>query len=145
MISLSEELRLQIIKEGEKAYPYECCGLILGSVDGDKKLCISLIPINNSREGEDRLRRFVIEPSDFLKAETKAARLGQDIVSVYHSHPDHPAKPSQYDLDNALPFYSYLILEVAKGSAGALTSWLLQKDRSAFTQEELITLGDSTR
>jgi proteasome lid subunit RPN8/RPN11 len=137
MIILSKELARTVLDEGGRLYPYECCGLVLGEDKGGLRLAKAALIVNNSREGEDKRRRFVIEPEDFLKAEREAAGLGLEVVGIYHSHPDHPAVPSQYDLDHALPFYSYLIVSVEKGSPVDLASWLLKDDRSAFAREGL--------
>lgn len=138
MISLSRKLADAVMREGEAAYPYECCGLVLGRLDdNDGRTVHSLLIVNNSREGEDKRRRFVIEPLDFLKAEREAAKKGLEVLGIYHSHPDHPALPSQYDLDHALPFYSYLIVSVAEGAAGDLFSYRLKDDRSELASERL--------
>jgi proteasome lid subunit RPN8/RPN11 len=137
LLKLAADLRELILAEGAKSYPYECCGLILGEDKGPDRLGRSALIVNNSREGEDRRRRFVIEPEDFLKAEMEAQRRGEDVIGVYHSHPDHPAAPSQYDLDHALPYYSYVIVSVSRGVPGELTSWTLKADRSGFLSEEL--------
>jgi proteasome lid subunit RPN8/RPN11 len=135
---LAPGVREEILEEGRLSYPYECCGLILGSEKGDGgRLAKGLLRVNNSREGEDKRRRFVIEAEDFLKGESEARRLGLDVIGVYHSHPDHPAEPSKYDLDHALPFYSYIIVSVDGGSPKALTSWILKNDRSGFEPEEI--------
>jgi proteasome lid subunit RPN8/RPN11 len=138
VISLSRKLADAVMREGEAAYPYECCGLVLGRLDAnDGREATSLLVVNNSREGEDKRRRFVIEPLDFLKAEREAAKKGLEVLGIYHSHPDHPALPSQYDLDHALPFYSYLIVSVAEGAAGDLFSYRLKDDRSELASERL--------
>ncbi|MDR1250808.1 MAG: M67 family metallopeptidase [Treponema sp.] len=139
MIKLNAELARCIGDEGEKAYPDECCGFVLGKPpepSGGREV-ERLIPIVNAREAEERYHRFKIEPEDFMKAE-KAARLeGREIIGFYHSHPDHPARPSGYDREQALPFYSYLIVAVKRGRAGALTSWELSVDRSCFIEEDI--------
>jgi proteasome lid subunit RPN8/RPN11 len=142
MINLPKDIWERILFEGEASYPYECCGFILGNIvdNGDIRDAIGIIAVNNSRLGDDKKRRFVIDATDFLKAEREAANKGLDIISIYHSHPDHPSEPSQYDLDNALPFYSYLIVEVNKGNAGLLRSWILENDRTHFTEELVIKM-----
>lgn len=135
---LPEALRAEIAREGESGYPYECCGLVLGREDPEGvRLAVSLVRTNNSREGEDRRRRFVIEPGDFLRAEAEAAALGLGVLGIYHSHPDHPPIPSAHDLAHALPFFSYLIVGVEKGEAKELTCWLLRADRTGFDPEPL--------
>ncbi|MDR2354015.1 MAG: M67 family metallopeptidase [Deltaproteobacteria bacterium] len=139
MLFLPTPLAHLIRAEGEKTYPFECCGLILGKLEGfnGNRKCHKIIPLNNTREGEDKLRRFVIEPLDFLRAEKTALAAGLEVLGIYHSHPDHPAYPSQYDLENALPFYSYIICSVISGKATELNSYLLSEDRLSFTTEPI--------
>jgi proteasome lid subunit RPN8/RPN11 len=96
-----------------------------------------ILPVGNSREYAEAYHRFEITPTDFLAAEKAAAEAGDAVIGIYHSHPDHPAEPSGYDLENALPYYSYLIVSVAGGKAGRLTSWRLKDDRSRFEAETL--------
>jgi proteasome lid subunit RPN8/RPN11 len=139
MIELGADLRQTIREEGATAYPNECCGFVLGKIreDGGRKAEV-LIPMNNAREAEEQYHRFTIEPEDFMKAEREARARSLDIIGFYHSHPDHPARPSDYDREQALPFYSYLIVSVEGGRADALTSWELAADRAAFTEEEIV-------
>jgi proteasome lid subunit RPN8/RPN11 len=141
MLEINAELRKIIMDEGEKAYPRECCGFVLGRLleEGTRKTEV-LIPIDNAREAEEQYHRFSIEPEDFMKAEKEARVLGMDIIGFYHSHPDHPARPSDYDREQALPCYSYLIVSVGRGKAEVLTSWELAADRSAFTEEKIVWL-----
>jgi proteasome lid subunit RPN8/RPN11 len=90
---------------------------------------------NTTEEGPRR--RFLVQPQDYRDAEKQARALGADLLGFYHSHPDHPARPSQYDLDHAWPFFSYVIVAVRAGQPEAMTSWRLRDDRSAFDEEEL--------
>jgi proteasome lid subunit RPN8/RPN11 len=139
VLELDRELARSIGAEGEKTYPNECCGFVLGRVrDDGNKAAEALIPDDNAREAEEQYHRFTIEPEEFMRAELEAKRQNRDIVGFYHSHPDHPARPSDYDREYALPFYSYLIVTVERGKAGALTSWeLTAEDRLSFTEEEI--------
>ncbi|MDR2678257.1 MAG: M67 family metallopeptidase, partial [Zoogloeaceae bacterium] len=133
MIILAAPLEAVIHAEGERAYPNECCGVLLGVQDAaGVRRVEALIPIVNARESEEQYHRFRIEADDFMRAETEARAQGKDVLGFYHSHPDHPALPSEYDREYALPFYSYIIVSVAKGKAGLLTSWELTLDRSRF-------------
>ncbi|MDR1985615.1 MAG: M67 family metallopeptidase [Treponema sp.] len=139
MLEIPVDLRQAVMNEGEKAYPNECCGFVLGILkDAGERKMEALIPIGNAREAEEQYHRFKIEPEDFMKAEKEARALNLDIIGFYHSHPDHPARPSDYDREQALPFYSYLIVSVAGGKADILTSWELAADRAAFTEEEIV-------
>ena len=90
---------------------------------------------NTTEEGPRR--RFLVRPDDYREAERQARQAGGDLFGFYHSHPDHPARPSQYDLDHAWPFFSYIIVSVRAGAPEDMTSWRLREDRSAFDQEDL--------
>jgi len=142
-VFIAGDLLNAIKGEGEKAYPNECCGVLLGSLDemGEKAVTRILPIVNEFSEGE-QYHRFLITPENMLDAEKKARSLKLDVLGFYHSHPDHPAKPSDYDREHALPFYSYMITEVEKAKAKETTSWILKDDRSSFDLEE-ITLKDS--
>ncbi|MFP3153065.1 M67 family metallopeptidase [Lachnospiraceae bacterium ZAX-1] len=141
MIKLSKDTESAIRAEGEKAYPNECCGILLGELEKDNVRRIEeLIPIINAREQEEQYHRFRIEPDDFMKAEQKARKQGMEVLGFYHSHPDHPAKPSEYDREYALPFYAYPILEVSNGKALAFHSWELSKDRLKFLEETIAVM-----
>jgi proteasome lid subunit RPN8/RPN11 len=138
-ISISEELMRRIEEEGVGAYPHECCGALLGrDGDGDARPreMVELIPFRNQRE--DSLRnRFSIDPEDVMRAEKQAQALGLDVVGWYHSHPDHPAKPSEYDREHAWPWYSYIIVSIEKGVAGEMNSWRLDEERGKYLQESV--------
>jgi proteasome lid subunit RPN8/RPN11 len=138
VILLKAEVEKRIHEEGEQAYPNECCGFLLGrfSTDGEKQADL-VLTVENAREAGEQYHRFVITPEDFMRAERDARQQDREIVGIYHSHPDHPARPSDYDREHALPFYSYLILAVKAGKAGELTSWELNSDRNQFTEEEI--------
>jgi proteasome lid subunit RPN8/RPN11 len=143
MITLSPETEHAIREEGEQAYPDECCGVLLGKFEeglaagGERLVTVTkILPIENARKAEERHHRFVIEPEDFIRAEREARGLGLEMLGFYHSHPDSPARPSDYDRDHALPFYAYIILAVEKGKATELMSWELTEDRTRFLQEE---------
>lgn len=141
MIELTTDIAHQIRQEGEKAYPNECCGALLGhfSTSGDAQVT-SILPIVNARESEEQYHRFVITADDSLRAERTALAQGVDVVGFYHSHPDHPAIPSEYDREHALPFYAYIIVAVAERQAGDLTSWRLTQSRQHFEQESVQTV-----
>ena len=135
MLKLTRQIEEAIRKAGADAYPNECCGILLGKDEGDEHVVTSLRPIENARESDERYHRFLITAEEMMQAELEARRLGLDIVGFYHSHPDHPARPSDYDREHALPFYSYIILRVAEGRPEQMTSWRLQLSREAFDSE----------
>ena len=117
---------------GQQTYPHECCGALVGR-DGAVTATVALP--NTTDEGPRR--RFMVRPSDYQLAERRAAELGGELLGFYHSHPDHPARPSQYDLDHAWPTFAYIIVAVADGSATDMTVWYLQEDRSRFEEGSL--------
>ena len=135
-IELSLEDWKRIEQQGAEAYPNECCGMLLGQEKDGRKVIVDILPLPNAREDSPH-NRFLILPEDFVRSDQEARRRGLDILGFYHSHPDHPARPSEYDREHAWPWYTYLILGVNGGVPGALTGWLLSEDRGQFFQEEL--------
>ena len=119
---------------GAAAYPDECCGALIGTCGDDATQVLEAQPLDNVTADGPR-RRFLISPADYRAAERHADAAGATLVGFYHSHPDHPAEPSQYDLDHAWPNFSYVILAVAGGAAAGLRSWRLRADRTAFEEE----------
>ena len=131
----------EIAAHGERDYPYECCGLLLGRfADSGLKKITEIYPISNAREETAKRNRFLIQPEELLRGEHYAARKELDVLGFYHSHPDHPAVPSEYDLAHAWPTYSYIVVAVGGGTAGDLRSWEMEPDRSKFTEEEISEL-----
>lgn len=138
MIEITEELIAQIKAHGEKTYPYECGGMLIGRFEADgKKTVIETFPLENSSQ-EDQKNRVLILPKDVMKAERYARLLSLDVIGYYHSHPEDAAIPSQYDLDHALPVWSYIIVSVIAEKAIDVRSWQMEDDRSKFNEEEFI-------
>jgi proteasome lid subunit RPN8/RPN11 len=131
-LALTTAVNDAIRRHGAETYPHECCGALIGR-DGT---VIEAFALPNTTEEGPR-RRFLVRPSDYREAERRASARGAELLGFYHSHPDHPAHPSQYDLDHAWPFFSYVIVSVRDGAAGDMTSWRLREDRSVFDQEQL--------
>ena len=117
---------------GVETYPNECCGALYGR----EGVVASTLALPNTTEEGPR-RRFMVRPDDYRTAEKRASELGAELLGFYHSHPDHPARPSQYDLDHAWPSFSYIIVSVQAAVPKDMTSWRLREDRSAFDEEEL--------
>ena len=132
-LAISKELLDQIHAHGEAAYPEEGAGFLIG---GDSKV-ENILPLDNAREAGARHNRFLITPEAYLKAELTADTLGLSLIGVFHSHPDHPNRPSEYDLEWAQPFFSYIITTVNDGKAIESRSWRLLEDRSKFEEEEI--------
>ena len=138
MLKLTKELADKVREAGAAAYPNECCGILFGrEAENGDHVVAALKSIDNARESGEQYHRFLITAEEMMQAELEARRNKLEIVGFYHSHPDHPARPSDYDRDHALPFYSYLILRVAAGKPEEMTSWKLQVDRTAFDSETL--------
>ena len=131
-LALTPAVNDAIRRHGEQTYPHECCGALIGR---DGRVVEAFALPNMTEEGPRR--RFLVRPSDYREAERRAAASGAELLGFYHSHPDHPARPSQYDLDHAWPFFSYVIVSVREGAAGDMTSWRLREDRSTFDEETL--------
>ncbi len=128
-LRLPSEVDAAIRRHGEETYPHECCGALVGR--GGRVEAVVALP-NTTEEGPRR--RFLVRASDYRLAEARAAELGGELLGFYHSHPDHPARPSQYDLDHAWPTFAYIIVSVASGAAGDMTVWYLKDDRSIFEE-----------
>src|SRR5258706_8049206 len=131
-LTITAEVDQAIRRHGQETYPHECCGAMVGR-DGHVTGVVALP--NTTEEGPRR--RFLVRPSDYRLAEGRARELGAELLGFYHSHPDHPARPSQYDLDHAWPTFAYVIVAVAAGTAGDMTVWYLQDDRSRFLEGSL--------
>ncbi len=135
MLRLTRRAEADIRAAGADAYPNECCGVMFGREEEGDHIVEALRPIVNAREAGEQYHRFLITAEEMMQAELAARRLGLEIVGFYHSHPDHPARPSDYDREHALPFYSYAMLRVADGAPELLTSWRLRPSREAFDDE----------
>jgi proteasome lid subunit RPN8/RPN11 len=129
---------------GEETFPDECCGFLLGKTLEAGKVVHETYWVENEREESERYNRFLITPDVYMKTEKLAREKGLDIIGFFHSHPDAPARPSQYDVDHAWPWYSYAILSVLKGKAMEMTSWVMADDRSQFNQEDVIQNNEIT-
>ncbi len=154
VLKMSAEIAQKIREHGAQGYPNECCGALLGR-DADEtsaattggglalpaREILALFPLVNRREDSPR-NRFSVTAEDVRDSEKAAREKGLDVVGWYHSHPDHPARPSQYDREHAWPWYSYIIVSVANGKPQEMTSWRLSDDRSEYACEE-IAIRDS--
>ena len=144
MLQIPSMILNRIHTHGEAAYPEEGAGLLLGTTRDDVKQVTEIIPLVNAREDVARRNRYLLTPQDYLAAEDEADRLGLDVLGVFHSHPDHPNQPSEFDLQWAMPWFSYLITSVNDGVSTGSRSWLLADDRSQFFSEQLEILAEGT-
>ncbi len=142
---ISGHLAEKIRAYGAETYPHECCGALLGRdssavLQNDRgpgvaaREILQLFPLVNRRDDSPR-NRFSVTAEDVLAAEKAARVQGLEVVGWYHSHPDHPARPSEYDRDHAWPWYSYIIVSVQNGAPQDMTSWRLNDDRAEFSPE----------
>ncbi len=131
----------QIRRLGEAAYPAECCGAMVGRTDGDGgKDVARLAPAVNRRT--DDPHRYLIAPDDLRRLEAEVRAEGLEIVGYYHSHPDHPARPSAFDTEHAWPWYSYLIVRIDRAHAADAASWVLDDERPLMHPESLEVLSE---
>lgn len=127
----------EIQSHGRTTYPEECCGFLFGTEINKERVIHEVVPIDNSRE-DNKERRFLITPEDFIEAERRAENLNLSLIGFYHSHPDHPAIPSEFDREHALPFYSYVIISVRNYQPAEIRSYQLADDRESYIEEKLI-------
>ena len=137
MIQIADKQLDEIRAHGVRDYPYECCGLLLGRYGAEDKTVTETYPISNAREESAKRNRFLIEPAELMRGEKYAREHDLEVVGFYHSHPDSPAVPSQYDLEHAWPTYSYIIVSTRADAATDLFSWEQELDRSKFNSEEI--------
>lgn len=138
----------RIHRHGAETYPSECCGFLLGREQNGQRVVLEVAPIQNAwqtsennpyeiRPEDSTRNRSLVDPKDYLRIDREARQKGMDIISFYHSHPDHPARPSEFDRKHAVPFLIYVILAVEKGVPREMTAWLLNNDGSQFLSEPL--------
>jgi proteasome lid subunit RPN8/RPN11 len=131
---LTAAVAAAIRAHGAETFPHECCGALIGG--GTAGHVSTIVPLPNTTEEGPR-RRFLVRPADYRLAEQRATELAGELLGFYHSHPDHPARPSQFDLDHAWPNFHYVIVAVASGTATDMTVWFLKDDRTSFDEGDL--------
>jgi len=144
-LRLTSRVRDEIREHGARGYPHEVCGALLGRErDGNGEAALrevtAVLPLENRRDDSPH-NRFSVTPQDVLRAERAAAERQLELLGWYHSHPDHPARPSEFDREHAWPWYSYVILGVAARVPGELTAWRLADDRSGYAAESIEVAG----
>lgn len=135
MLRLITSARQKIIDDAIRTFPDECCGFLLGKVQGEERTIEEIIIVNNAKEGDKR-RRFEITARDYLKAERYALEKEMTLLGVYHSHPNYPSVPSEHDRKVAQPFFSYVIVSILEGRYASLQSWRLN-DNFQFEEEQV--------
>lgn len=136
-IILPDTLLAAIQAHGAAAYPEEGAGLLLGHIQDERREVVSIWGLPNAREDGARHNRYLITPQDMLRGEQEAERQALDVIGIFHSHPDHPSRPSEFDREWALPWYSYIITRIDHGVAAESCSWRLSEDRTQFYNEEI--------
>jgi len=139
---LSPQQVRQIESDGVHAYPNECCGIMFGkdvleSGNVTKRIVHRLVAAPNDFEEHEKFHRFSISAKTLMTAEQDAAKAGELVLGFYHSHPDHPARPSEYDREHGWPFYSYVIVAIEQARPAAMTSWLLDENTEQFEEQAI--------
>ncbi len=137
-VKLNAAQMAAITQHGEEAYPHEGCGLLLGRALDGHKIVEEILPVENARESGAQYNHYLIPPDAVLKGERLAVQKGLDVIGFFHSHPDHPERPSDFDREHAWPWYAYLITSVQRGHAMNTAAWMLAEDRTEFNSEELV-------
>jgi proteasome lid subunit RPN8/RPN11 len=133
---LTQQQKQQIESDGVAAYPNECCGIIYGRIVDRKRIVDELETVPNDFEPGEQYHRFSITPATLMKAEKKCTG-GKLVLGFYHSHPDHPARPSEYDRVHGWPFYSYVIVAIHQKKPVDMTSWVLSEATEQFAKQEI--------
>ncbi len=156
-LKLNEEHVEAVRRHGSREYPSECCGVLLGVADGAQKEVREVVSLRNLRQDprraqellpvadlgrESERNRYLVDPKEQIRVEKDARARGLEVLGYYHSHPDHPARPSNYDREHAWPWYSYIIVSIEGGKARDLTCWVLSDDRSRFSPEQIEVLSN---
>ena len=128
----------RIHEHAKESYPEECAGAMVGMNLEGMKVVVDVWRAENTHE-EERSRRFLIEPLKIKEFEERAAERDMDVLGFYHSHPDHPAEPSDYDREHAWPYYSYLIASVGNDGVKEMRCWVLRDDRSGYEEEQIVS------
>ncbi|MBI5048282.1 MAG: M67 family metallopeptidase [Deltaproteobacteria bacterium] len=133
MLYFPKNIYHEIIGHAKLAYPYECCGALIGK--GKKVVNCRLMENINKERANDR---YEINPKELLQVEKEASLNGLEIIGFYHSHPDHPDRPSSFDRERAWPLYSYVIISVQNGKTASVKSWTFEDEKEAFREEEIV-------
>ena len=141
MLRIDQQNYEALRHHGEEIYPHECCGILLGQMDGDEKIVTSIARAGNTRTDSPQ-NRYNIDPKDLIRIQREGRKRGEDIVGFYHSHPDHPAQWSKTDFAEAHWFgCSYVITSVEQGKAALTNSFLLSgsdEDGKTFENEDIV-------
>jgi proteasome lid subunit RPN8/RPN11 len=137
MIKVNQAAWDAMVAHAEAKFPNECCGAMIGSIDGDVKDVTLAQPLENAYTGAQGAR-YELRPEDLLEADRKARAAGLDLIGIFHSHPDCDAYFSKTDLENSCPWYSFVVLSVKGGKFDHANSFLPNAEQTAAEKEELI-------
>ena len=137
MIRVEAEAWAAMVAHAEATFPNECCGAMIGKIDGESKVVTRALPMENAYTGTQE-DRYELRPEDLLKADRDARAAGMDLIGIFHSHPDCDAYFSKTDLENSCPWYSFVVLSVKGGKFDHAASFLPNADQTAAEKEELI-------
>ncbi len=138
MLTVPPELLQALESHGVASYPNEGAGLLLGTADGDgRKTVVDILPLANRWEADEQYHRFLLTDQDWLYGEIEAGQRGLELIGCFHSHPDHPAEPSEFDRNAAIPNFVYIITSVDKAQVTVSRAWLLKEDHSALEEEKI--------
>jgi proteasome lid subunit RPN8/RPN11 len=137
MIEVQSAAWQVIVRHAEQIYPNECCGAMLGNLNGDRKTVTEAVPLENSFSGEQG-ERYELRPEDLLAADKAARERGLDLIGIFHSHPDCDAYFSRTDLENSCPWYSFVVVSIKNGKFDHANSFLPDLDQTRAEAEELI-------
>jgi len=141
-LKVRDAMYKRIHAHGVETYPHECCGALLGNDSEAGREVVELVPLANQRNDSPR-NRFEVTPDDVQMAEKKARDSKLQVIGWYHSHPDAPARPSEFDREHAWPWYSYVIVSVEQREPRDVKSWRLRDDRSAYDPEAIESVAQS--
>ena len=143
MIKIPASVLRQIYDHTEASYPNECCGLMVGTTDSDQNHTVHAFRTCRNLNQERPETRYLLDPRDHLRVVREFDGTPWDIIGIYHSHPDHPSRPSPTDTEGAYEGYSYVIISVQKGTVASAQSWVLTDTEKKFYEEPLVSEGDS--
>lgn len=136
-VSLASDVQRDIFGQLEGAYPNEGGGFLLGNLHDGLVVVEDIMQVENVFAIDEQHHRYAMRPQDWMRLEDEAEARGLQLIGYYHSHPDSPAIPSEYDREHALPNFVYVITSVSMGRSQDMRVWTLRADRSAFDQLSL--------
>jgi proteasome lid subunit RPN8/RPN11 len=142
ILKLTADQQAAMFEHAERTFPDECCGAIFGNVGDGSREIVELRAMENTWDEEERRRRFLITPAEYMRVEREADDRGLSLIGFYHSHPNAEARPSEFDREHAWPWFAYPIVEVRDGEAAGIRAWQLQDDRSGYDELTLRLTDD---